>query len=76
MTCPTRTAAPGACWPTRCCTSRIAVDDGIIGKSRLQRARETFAVAAATETFAAATYRNSARLSGVLQHPDQLGEAA
>lgn len=42
-------------------------DDGIVGKSRLQRARETFGTALATEKFAGRTYRNQAQLSGVLQ---------
>lgn len=51
-------------------------DDGIIGKSRLQRARETFGTAIATERFAASTYRNGARVSGVLSHPDQIGDEA
>jgi HK97 family phage portal protein len=51
-------------------------DDGIVGKSRLQRARETFGTAIAAETFAASTYRNSARVSGVLVHPDQIGDEA
>jgi HK97 family phage portal protein len=51
-------------------------DDGIVGKSRLQRARETFGTAIATERFAANTYRNGASLSGVLSHPDQIGDDA
>jgi HK97 family phage portal protein len=51
-------------------------DDGIVGKSRLHRARETFGTAAATERFAASTFRNGAALSGVLIHPDQIGEEA
>jgi HK97 family phage portal protein len=51
-------------------------DDGICGKSRLQRARETFSIAEATERYAASTYRNSARLSGVLSHPENIGEPA
>lgn len=51
-------------------------DDGIVGKSRLQRARETFATAAATERFAASMFRNGAALSGVLSHPEQIGEEA
>jgi HK97 family phage portal protein len=51
-------------------------DDGIIGKSRLTRARETFGTAIATERFAANTYRNGASLSGVLSHPDQIGDDA
>jgi HK97 family phage portal protein len=51
-------------------------DDGVCGKSRLARARETFSIAEATERFAASTYRNSARLSGVLSHPELVGEQA
>ena len=51
-------------------------DDGIVGKSRLSRARETFGIALATETHAASVFRNGAALSGVLTHPDQLGWAA
>jgi HK97 family phage portal protein len=51
-------------------------DDGLVGKSRLQRAREAFGNAIATERFASATYRNGATLSGVLMHPDQLDEPA
>lgn len=51
-------------------------DDGIVGKSRLARARETFGTALATERFAASTYRNGAALSGVLSHPEQLGGEA
>lgn len=51
-------------------------DDGAIGKSRLARARETFSTAAATERFAAATYRNGAKMSGILSHPDQIGDDA
>lgn len=51
-------------------------DDGIIGKSRLQRARETFSTAMAVETFAASTYRNGAALSGIVTHPEQIGPEA
>jgi HK97 family phage portal protein len=51
-------------------------DDGVVGKSRLTRARETFGIALATERFASATYANGASLSGVLSHPDQIGEDA
>ncbi|HEU5018359.1 MAG TPA: phage portal protein, partial [Pseudolabrys sp.] len=51
-------------------------DDGIIGKSRLQRARETFGTAIAVERHAANTFKNGATLSGVLSHPDQIGEDA
>jgi HK97 family phage portal protein len=48
-------------------------DDGIVGRSRLQRARETFGIALATETHAASVFRNSASLSGVLMHPENVG---
>lgn len=51
-------------------------DDGVVGKSRLHRARETFGTAISTERFAGATYRNGAKLSGVLTHPDQIGTDA
>ena len=51
-------------------------DDGIVGKSRLHRARETFGTAVATERFAASTFRNGASLSGVLSHPEQIGNEA
>ena len=50
--------------------------DDICGKSRLQRARETFAIAEATERFAASTSRNGARLSGVLSTGDELSQTA
>jgi HK97 family phage portal protein len=48
-------------------------DDGIVGKARLTRARETFGIALATETHAAKVFANSAALSGVLMHPGDLG---
>jgi HK97 family phage portal protein len=51
-------------------------DDGIVGKSRLARARETFGVAIAVEAFASNTFRNGASLSGVLIHPEAVGEQA
>ena len=51
-------------------------DDGIIGKSRLHRARETFQTAMAVERFAGSTYRNGAALSGVVTHPEQIGPDA
>jgi HK97 family phage portal protein len=51
-------------------------DDLFVGKSRLARARETFSIAEATERFAASTYRNSARLSGVLSTPEGLSDTA
>lgn len=51
-------------------------DDGIVGKSRLTRARETFGSAIATERYAASTFRNGAAMSGILSHPDAIGEEA
>jgi HK97 family phage portal protein len=51
-------------------------DDGVIGKSRLARARETFGSAIATERYAASTFRNGASMSGVLSHPEALGDDA
>lgn len=48
-------------------------DDGIVGKSRLQRARETFGIALSTEKHASSVFLNSASLSGVLSHPDNIG---
>lgn len=51
-------------------------DDGIVGRSRLQRAHETFTVALMTETHAASVFKNSATLSGVLSHPDNIGQVA
>lgn len=51
-------------------------DDGIIGKSRLQRTREALGTTIATETHAASTFRNGVRLSGVLSHPEQLSKDA
>lgn len=51
-------------------------DDGVIGKSRLHRARETFGSAIATERFAASTFRNGASMSGVLSHPGNIGVEA
>ena len=51
-------------------------DDGICGKSRLHRARETFGTAISTERFAGFTYKNGAMLSGVLMHPELVGEEA
>lgn len=51
-------------------------DDGVVGKSRLARARETFGSAIATERYAGATFRNGASMSGVLSHPEALGDEA
>ena len=51
-------------------------DDGVIGKSRLARARETFGGALATERYAGSTFRNGASMSGILSHPEHIGEEA
>jgi HK97 family phage portal protein len=51
-------------------------DDGIMGKSRLGRARETFGSAIATERYAASTFKNGASMSGILSHPEAIGEEA
>lgn len=51
-------------------------DDGIMGKSRLARARETFNTAMAVERFAGSTYRNGAKLSGIVTHPESIGPEA
>lgn len=51
-------------------------DDGIIGKSRLQRTREALGTTIATERHAASTFKNGVRLSGVLSHPDRISSTA
>jgi HK97 family phage portal protein len=51
-------------------------DDGVIGKSRLARARETFGNAIATERYASSTFKNGAAMSGILSHPEAIGEDA
>lgn len=51
-------------------------DDGIIGKSRLQRTREALGTTMATEQHAASTFKNGVRLSGVLSHPDRISKEA
>lgn len=51
-------------------------DDGIVGKSRLARAREAFSSAIATERYAASTFRNGASMSGILSHPEHIGKEA
>ena len=51
-------------------------DDGLCGKSRLQRAREAFGQAIAAEKFAARIWGNSAAMSGFVSHPETLGPEA
>jgi HK97 family phage portal protein len=55
---------------------RDRTDDGFVGKSRLARARESIGTAIAIERFAANTFKNGARLSGVLEHPAGIGDQA
>jgi HK97 family phage portal protein len=51
-------------------------DDGIIGRSRLSRARDAFGNAIAAETYASSTFANGASFSGLIIHPTQIGEDA
>ena len=51
-------------------------DDGIVGKSRLTRTRETLGIALASERYAGATFHNGASMSGILSHPEHIGEEA
>jgi HK97 family phage portal protein len=51
-------------------------DDGMVGKSRLQRAREAFGIAIASERYAANVFRNGASMSGFVSHPETLGSEA
>jgi len=51
-------------------------DDPFTPRSRLDRCREALAGAIATERFAASLWRNGARLSGVVEHPEQIGPEA
>ncbi len=50
--------------------------DGIVGVSPMKYAKETFAVAKAMESFAAALFGNSARPSGFLSSPGTMEEEA
>lgn len=51
-------------------------DDPYTPRSRLDRAREALGIAVATERFAGAVWRNGARLSGIVSHPEQIGPEA
>lgn len=53
---------------------RYHSDDGIVGKSVISWARETLGASVALDTQAAATFRNSARMSGILEHPQILSD--
>ncbi|TAJ91250.1 MAG: phage portal protein [Reyranella sp.] len=47
-------------------------DDGVLGRSRLSRARETIGTALAVQTFAGSTYANQATPKGVLSFKSKL----
>ncbi|WP_050577700.1 phage portal protein [Sinorhizobium meliloti] len=51
-------------------------DDPFTPRSRLDRCREALAGSVATERFAAAVWRNGARLSGLVSHPEAIGPEA
>lgn len=55
---------------------RDRFDDPFTPRSRLDRAREALGGAVATERFAGAVWRNGARLSGIVSHPEQIGPEA
>ncbi|MFP7572293.1 phage portal protein [Marivita sp. S2033] len=50
--------------------------DGVRGVSPIAYARETIGLALAMEDHGATTFRNGARVSGVLKHPQKLGPEA
>lgn len=50
--------------------------DGITGMSPIRECRNAFGLAAAAEKFGAKLFANGARVSGVLSHPQSLGEEA
>lgn len=51
-------------------------DDPFTPRSRIDRCREALGGIVATERFAAALWRNGARLSGIVSHPEQIGPEA
>lgn len=57
-------------------TIRDRWDDPFTPRSRLDRCREALAGAIATERFAASLWRNGAKLSGFVQHPETIGPEA
>lgn len=62
--------------PSEVFAIRDRTDDPFVIRSRLDRAREALGGAVATERFAAATWRNGARLSGIVSHPEAIGPDA
>lgn len=53
---------------------RYHSDDGIVGKSVIAWARETLGASVTLDAQAAASFRNSARMSGILEHPQILSD--
>lgn len=51
-------------------------DDGIIGKSTIQCAREAIGIALSAEKHQSRTFTNGARLGGILSHPGKLDQPA
>lgn len=51
-------------------------DDPFTPRSRIDRCREALGGVIATERFASAVWRNGARLSGIVKHPEQIGPEA
>lgn len=51
-------------------------DDPFTPRSRIDRCREALGGVIATERFASAVWRNGAKLSGIVTHPEQIGPEA
>ena len=62
--------------PTEVLVIRDRFDDPFTVRSRLDRTREALAGALGTERFAAATWRNHAKPSGIVSHPNEIGSEA
>lgn len=62
--------------PDEVFTIRDRWDDPFTPRSRLDRCREALGGSVATERFAQSIWRNGARLSGFVKHPEQIGPDA
>lgn len=62
--------------PSEVLAIRDRWDDPFTPRSRLDRTREALGGAVATERFASAVWRNGAKPSGVVSHPEQIGNDA
>jgi len=62
--------------PSEVFTIRDRWDDPFTPRSRVDRCREALGGVVATERFAAALWRNGARLSCIVKHPEQIGPDA